>query len=202
MSWSLSGGSLLAVTGPSGIGKSSLIECLQSRLEPTSGSFSIGGTSANDIGVIYQNLRLTGELSVLKNVLCGKLGDHAWWQTLAGFSDEDERAAFAIITELGLKDLVHKPVKHISGGEKQRTAIARVLLHDPAIILADEPTSNLDQALAEQVMQRLKDLTGRGNKIVIAVLHDRELVERFADLELHFSGEGDGWELREVSAQR
>lgn len=199
MSWNLPAGSLLAITGPSGIGKTSLLTCLQGELEPTNGGFNFGRKVPPTIGIIFQHLRLTEELSVLTNVLCGKLGEYQWWQTLLGFSDEDKDKAFKIITELGLKDLVHKPVKQISGGEKQRTAVARALLQKPDIVLADEPTSNLDPALANVVMSALKRVCREEGKTVIAVLHDHNLVEEFADHELTLHTEGNGWSFREVN---
>lgn len=198
MSWKLPPGSFLAVTGPSGIGKTSLLTCLRGELEPTTGSVSFGDIAHPTIGVIFQHLQLTEELSVLTNVLCGKLGLYHWWQTLLGFPDDDKQKAFKIISDLGLKDLVHKPVKHISGGEKQRTAVARALLQDPDLVLADEPTSNLDPALADAVMTALKSSCKTNGRSVIAVLHDRGLVDKFADFELALTTQGIGWSFQEV----
>lgn len=199
MSWKLPPGSLLAITGPSGIGKTSLLTSLRGELEPTTGNFSLGNSERPTIGVIFQHLQLTEELSVLTNVLCGKLGVYHWWQTLFGFPDDDKQKAFEIISGLGLKDLVHKPVKHISGGEKQRTAVARVLLQYPDLILADEPTSNLDPGLADAVMTALKHTCNSNGRSVIAVLHDRSLVDKFADFELALTVEGNGWSFQEVT---
>lgn len=199
MTWAVSAGRFLAVTGASGSGKSSLLACLRGQIEPTDGLVQVTPDSPNDIGTIFQHLRLTGELSVLTNVLCGSLGATPWWKTLVSFGSDQRQRAFGLIAELGLSPLVHKPVRSISGGEQQRTAIARVLLQDPPVILADEPTSNLDLKLAEQILNRLRSLCIERGKTVIAVLHDRDLVERFADLELAINGDFEnGWSLRTI----
>jgi phosphonate transport system ATP-binding protein len=168
-------------------------------LPADTGSVSLGTGDASKIGVVFQHLRLTGNLSVLTNVLCGGLGACRWWQTLFGFSTEEKLRAYEIITELGLAPLTYRPVRSISGGEKQRTAIARVLFQGPDIILADEPTSSLDPQLAVQVMERLRSLCRKEGRSVIAVLHERGLVERFADIELALGcSDGKGWKLREI----
>lgn len=199
MSWSLAAGRFLAVTGPSGSGKTSLLACLRSSLIPSAGKVTFGIGDPRLIGTIFQHLRLTGELSVLTNVLCGCLGDHPWWKTLFSFGPDNKQRAYKIISELGLADLARKPVRRISGGEQQRTAIARVLLQDPTIILADEPTSNLDLGLAEQVLARFRVLCTQRGRTVISVLHDRDLVERFADLELKIDPDYDnGWMIRTI----
>ncbi len=200
MTWTVPAGSFLAVTGPSGAGKSSLLACLRGSLVPSSGTFSFSIGDPRLVGTIFQHLRLTNELSVLTNVLCGCLGDQPWWKTLFSFGTDNAQRAYKIISELGLAELAHKPVRRISGGEQQRTAIARVLLQDPEIIFADEPTSNLDQRLAEQVLARFRDLCTRRGRTVISVLHDRDLVERFADFELKIGPDYDNsWMLRTIS---
>jgi ABC-type phosphate/phosphonate transport system ATPase subunit len=112
---------------------------------------------------------------------------------MLGFGAEDKRSAFLILRDLGLGSLVHKPVKNISGGEQQRTAIARVLYQSPEIILADEPTSNLDRALAIKVLSRFRSVCAETGCSVVSVLHDRELVECYADYQLTI---GDDTELR------
>ncbi|MDM7921033.1 MAG: ATP-binding cassette domain-containing protein [Pyrinomonadaceae bacterium] len=201
MTWSLPRGSFLAVTGPSGAGKSSLLACLNGNVPAAAGSVNLGGLGGTAVGTVFQHLRLTNELSVLTNVLCGRLGQYRWWQTLAGFGREDREAAFEILGELGLGGLVHKPVRDISGGEQQRTAIARVLFQSPTLILADEPTSNLDHALADQVLIRFRSLCKEQGCTVISVLHDRDLVERYADVELKIGEPVEkGWSMREVNA--
>lgn len=199
MSWSLMAGRFFAVTGPSGSGKSSLLACLRGQISALEGVIDFADRSPYSIGTVFQHLRLTNELSVLTNVLCGSLGRRPWWKTLFSFGGDNGSRAQDLISELGLASLAHKPVRSISGGEQQRTAIARVLMQDPPVILADEPTSNLDHALAEQVLARFRSLCSENGKAVIAVLHDRDLVEKYADEELSIgSGFSKGWSLRRI----
>lgn len=200
MSWRLTAGRFLAVTGPSGSGKSSLLACLRGQIGPAAGAVSFADGDPRTIGTVFQHLRLTGELSVLTNVLCGCLGANPWWKTLFAFDSDEKRRAFNLISELGLGPLVHKAVRNISGGEQQRTAIARVLMQDPAVILADEPTSNLDLKLSHQVLARFRSLSAERGRAVIAVLHDRDLVEQYADLELKIGRDFEnGWMLRTIT---
>jgi phosphonate transport system ATP-binding protein len=193
MSWQLPFGSFLAVTGPSGAGKSSLLSCLAGELGPSSGSVNI---EAENIGCIFQDFRLSTNLSVLKNVLCGSLGRHSWWETLLKFDDTEREDAFEIASSLGLARLVHKPAATVSGGEQQRTAVARALLQRPDVILADEPTSQLDTETARLVLKKLRDEAKNGNTVIV-VLHDSRLVEEFAEYELVVdSALARGWEFR------
>ncbi|NJM51991.1 MAG: ATP-binding cassette domain-containing protein [Blastocatellia bacterium] len=196
MTWQLPRGKFLAVTGASGAGKSSLLACLSGIIKPSEGKFDIAVNDEKSIGFVFQNFRLTSELSVLNNVLCGKLGDYAWWQTLFSFPSDEKQTAFRILQELGLQTLVHKKVKQISGGEQQRTAVARALMQNPEIILADEPTSNLDKPLANRVLSLLRRKCQTENCTVITVLHDAESVTKFADYELKIGAEYEiGWRL-------
>lgn len=198
MSWELPRGRFMVVTGPSGAGKTSLLACLRGSLTADKGKVSLDHGLPLKVGVVFQHLRLTGNLSVLANVLCGRLGFHRWWETLFGFSAQERLKAYEIISELGLAPLVHRPVRSISGGERQRTAIARVLFQDPDIILADEPTSSLDPQLTQQVMERFKSLCRNEGRSVIAVLHERGLMEKFADIELELGSGDSGWNLRRI----
>ncbi len=199
MSWQLPQGKFLAVTGASGAGKSSLLACLGGIVAPAAGEFKLTADDLKSIGFVFQNFRLTANLSVLINVLCGKLGAYNWWQTLFSFSENDRQAAFAVLRELGLEKLVHRQLRKVSGGEQQRTAVARVLLQNPPIILADEPTSNLDAALADKVLTILRRGCAKQNQTIVCVLHDARLVEKFADYELQISAEHkDGWSFRQI----
>jgi phosphonate transport system ATP-binding protein len=200
MTWQLPRGSFLAITGASGAGKSSLLACLGGFILPNGGEFKLGAADSTSIGFVFQNFRLTGNLSVLKNVLCGKLGAYNWWQTLFSFSESDKLKAFQILRELGLENLIYRQVRKISGGEQQRTAIARLLMQNAEIILADEPTSNLDAALAKRVLTILRRLCSDENRTVIAVLHDSRMVEDYADYELKIDADYEnGWIIRAVT---
>jgi phosphonate transport system ATP-binding protein len=199
MSWTLPKGKLLAVTGPSGVGKSSLLACLGGRLEPAEGGFKLSADEPGAVGVIFQNLRLSRNLPVLTNVLCGRLGSQPWWRTLFSFPQEEKRWAYDIMCELGIGELANKPVRRISGGEQQRTAIARVLFQAPDIILADEPTSNLDAELSVKVLEIFREQCDVQGRSAICVLHDEDLVQRFADWELSMDQRHlRGWVLRQL----
>lgn len=198
MTWSLAAGEFMAVTGRSGAGKSSLLAAIAGTFAPKAGSVNIASAST---GVIFQDLRLTRELSVLTNVLCGGLGRYQWWRSLLGFAAVDRANAYNILQTLEIDHLCHKPVRNISGGEQQRTAIARVLFQQPDIILADEPTSNLDMALSEQVLATIRNECRTSNRSAICILHDTEFVDRFADVELRLGDDLEtGWELRRIDA--
>ncbi len=199
MSWELPDGKFLAVTGPSGIGKSSLLACLGGRLRQHHGTFRLSTADPRQVGVIFQNLRLSRNLSVLINVLCGQLGSQPWWRTLFSFPAAERQRAFEIMCELGIGELANKPVRKISGGEQQRTAIARVLYQSPSIIFADEPTSNLDAGLSAKMLGILRNQCDTEGKTAVCVLHDAELVEEFADVELRLDSRVEhGWSLRKI----
>jgi phosphonate transport system ATP-binding protein len=203
MTWQLPRGNFLAITGESGAGKSSLLACLSGIIPPSDGEFKLAATDSKSVGFVFQNFRLTGNLSVLKNVLCGKLSAYNWWQTLFSFSEKDQQRAFEILNELSLAHLVHRQARKISGGEQQRTAIARALMQDAEIILADEPTSNLDAKLAKRVLSILRRLCKEQNRTVIAVLHDARRVEEFADYELKIDADYEnGWSFRQLPRLR
>lgn len=199
MTWQLPKGTFLAVTGASGAGKSSFLACLSGLINPKDGTFKLSTTDEKSIGFVFQNFRLSTNLSVLKNVLCGKLGEFNWWQTLFSFPKSEHQKAFQILQELGLENLVYRQVRKISGGEQQRTAVARALLQNPEIILADEPTSNLDAVLAKQVLSILRRKCEKENCTVVAVLHDPRMVAEFADYELKIGDEYEnGWDFRRL----
>lgn len=201
MTWELGAGQFLAVTGPSGAGKSSLLACLAGSLPPASGSVLKPASPRGSVGIVFQHLRLSAELSVLTNVLCGRLGRYPWWRTLIPFGRTDREEAFSIAAELGLAALANKPVKNISGGEQQRTALARTLFQQPELVLADEPTSDLDSGLAELALAKLRSLANDHGRTVICVMHDARLIERFADRELTIGEMGaNGWTIRKTGA--
>jgi phosphonate transport system ATP-binding protein len=220
-------GSFVAVVGPSGAGKSSFLAALAGLLIPQSGevrycetgfSPSPGGLksasrakarvtdSANgrkpgeiqqQIGFVFQDAMLVRNASLLTNVLTGRLGRYPWWQTIAGFGRQDRAAAYSVLCGLGLGELAHRLARDVSGGEQQRTAVARALFQEPQIILADEPVSSLDNDLAIRVLDLLHEETRSRNRTVFCVLHDTVLVERFADLAIAFDGASPGnWRLR------
>jgi len=190
VSCSLAPGQAAAITGPSGSGKSSLLYILGALEPPSSGSvvlngrdpFSLTGAQLatfrnQEIGFVFQDHCLLPQLSVLENVLVPTLVAGR-----AGKAEEANVAARArdLIAQVGLGErLDHRPGE-LSGGEKQRVAIARSLIHQPRLLLCDEPTGNLDHASAATVASLLLDLHQRLQNILIVVTHSAALGERFS----------------------
>ena len=203
-------GSLVAVLGPSGVGKSSLLSCLSGSEAQTEGKVEFEVNSdivrtpeniSPELGIIFQSLRLTEHVTVLENVLYGKIAKYGIKESIFGFPAEDRESAYQILKDLGISHLAHKWTSQTSGGEKQRTAIARTLFQNPKIILADEPVSNLDTYYSGRVMGLLRNLASRDGKIILTALHDPQLISRFADFALSLNPERpEGWNLRAINS--
>ncbi len=172
-------GKIYSIVGPSGSGKSTLLNILALIDKPTSGKVMIDNEMidfnkkdnndqkrANQIGIIYQNYNLLPDFTALENV------------SLAGLASgknkiKSESESIKIITHLGLSKRLHHYPSELSGGENQRVAIARALINQPKIILADEPTGNLDHSAAKNVFKILANLK-KSNRIIIFATHNRE----------------------------
>jgi lipoprotein-releasing system ATP-binding protein len=188
VSLTLQRGDAVAIMGPSGSGKSTLLYIMGALEPPTSGSitldgedpFSLGeraqaGFRNRHIGFVFQDHSLLPQCSVLENVLAPTLAAPAN-EPAAG---DDERRARQMLEQVGLKDrLDHRPGE-LSGGEKQRAAVARALIRDPVLLLCDEPTGNLDRASADAVAELLLDLHARRRTILVVVTHSAALAARF-----------------------
>lgn len=193
LGFSVPRGAFLAVVGPSGAGKSSLLACLAGRLRPASGEIGYSGVGGalrspavlrGRIGLVFQDHRLVPTASLLDNVLCGRLARRPWWATVPGLPRAGRGEAMALLAALGLESLSSTWAVQASGGEQQRTALARALFLEPEVLLADEPVSALDPEWAEQALGVLRREARRLRTTVVSVLHDPHLVERFADLRL------------------
>ncbi len=170
-------GETVAITGPSGSGKSTLLNILGTLEKPTGGSVTIDGIDAstlgddalsalraNRIGFVFQQFHLLRHLSVLENVATGLLYRGA-------AAKERRSAARDALERVGLVERAdHRPAQ-LSGGEQQRAAIARAIVGSPAIVLADEPTGNLDSASGESVIELLRGLAGPHTTVVV-ITHD------------------------------
>ena len=187
ISFSLSAGNSLAILGPSGTGKSTLLHLLGTLDRPDSGSIQIDGVDPFDldelalskfrnakIGFIFQDHHLLPHLNVIENVLVPSLAQ-------GKPSRERMDRAEALLESVGLENrLTHLP-KALSGGERERVAIARALVMDPTLILADEPTGNLDRKTADQVTELLTSLPQDHGAILVAVTHSQALADALQD---------------------
>ena len=182
-------GEILMLVGPSGCGKTTLLSAIAGTLRVESGEIEVFGHSlhrmaggaltrfrAGHIGFIFQQFNLIPSLTVGQNV--------TFQARLAG--REDETRTRDLIRTLGLEPQVHKYPEELSGGQQQRVAIARAILPAPRLVLADEPTGNLDEATAETVFQTLLDLVGSSGAGLLLVTHSERLAAR-ADRRLHLS---------------
>lgn len=184
-------GEFVAITGPSGSGKSSLMYLLGLLDSPTRGDIVVDGHSTarmdedtkaqlrlETLGFVFQFHFLLAEFSALENVTLPM-------RALGKLSDEAMRArAMSLLTRLGLAEHSHKRPDQMSGGQRQRVAIARALANDPKVILADEPTGNLDTHSTEQVFEIIRELVGERGRSVVIVTHDPNLARR-ASRRLH-----------------
>jgi putative ABC transport system ATP-binding protein len=176
-------GEFVSIVGPSGSGKSTLLNMIGALDRPTSGRVFINGVdvfSLSDselatmrnhlIGFIFQSYNLINRTTVLKNVeLPGVLSDMP--------GSERERRAMKILDVLGISDKARYKPASLSGGQQQRVAIARALMNDPAMILADEPTGNLDTKTGQEVFDLLKMLSSKFRRTIVMVTHNPELAE-------------------------
>ena len=182
-------GERVFVLGKSGSGKTTLSNILKGRIATTQGQTSMFGreyTSSESglhkyVAMIDQEFNLIPKMSVIHNVLTGALGRISHWRSLFGLYPTSEWAkAESILEEVELQGLGERRVDTLSGGQKQRVAIARALMQESAILLADEPISNLDPELAEDALELLVACTSRRNETLIVNLHQPRLARKFA----------------------
>ena len=192
VSLSVSPGEIVLIMGPSGSGKTTLLSMLGALLKPSEGTIQLNGTVISALaesrlpeirlrqfGFIFQDFNLLSALTTLENV--------AIVAELAGSrSSTARRKATDLLRELGLGERLNFLPEKLSGGEKQRVAIARALVNDPALILADEPTANLDSKIGQEIMRLLRRIAKEQRRSVIIVSHDqriRDIADRVLWLE-------------------
>lgn len=184
-------GEVLVILGPSGAGKSTLLRTINGLEWPTTGRVTVDSLPVTPrnlrrvrtrVGMVFQQFNLVWRLSAMANVLCGRLAHRAPWQSLVYlFNAEDRRLAAEALQRVGLADRAWDRVDRLSGGQQQRIGIARALVQQPRVILADEPVASLDPATADAVLSLLVEL-GRASRIAVVInLHQVEAARRFAD---------------------
>lgn len=175
-------GEFVFIMGSSGSGKSTLIKMLLKELEPTSGEITINGQKLSkisrkkipnfrrNIGVVFQNFRLLPDRNVYENVAFAL-------KVVEAPNKEIKKKVPMVLSMVGLAAKYKSLPRQLSGGEQQRVAIARALVGEPRILLADEPTGNLDSANAWEIMHLLEEINGRGTTVVV-VTHNSEIVDK------------------------
>jgi len=175
-------GEFVFLTGPSGAGKSTLLRLLLRQELPTDGRLVVNGRTLTKmtpsevqdyrrtVGFVFQDFKLIKPKTVFENITFVP-------RVLGQPVDQQRKKAFQVLKWVGLQHRINAYPIELSGGEQQRVAIARALINDPALILADEPTGNLDPELALEVMNLFREINAKGTTVLVAT-HDRELIRR------------------------
>jgi cell division transport system ATP-binding protein len=175
-------GEFCFLTGPSGAGKTTFLKLVFREELPSQGQILVGGRNITaiparqipelrrSIGVVFQDFKLLKRKTILENV--------AFVLRILGVpAKEQKRRAFAALKSVGLHHKMHVYPLQLSGGEQQRVAIARALINEPILLLADEPTGNLDPDMAQEIMSLFQEVNSRGTTVLVAT-HDREMIQR------------------------
>jgi len=193
VSFEVADGEFLAVIGLSGAGKSTLLRCINRLIEPTSGRITWNGIDLTalsqaemrkvrrQMGMVFQQFNLVKRSSVMTNVLSGRLGYVSPYQSLFNyFSADDHARALKNLERLGLRDKAYVRADSLSGGQQQRVGIARALMQEPKLILADEPVASLDPVLSHSILKYLEQMNKEDGITVLCSLHFLDLVHRYS----------------------
>jgi phosphonate transport system ATP-binding protein len=185
-------GEFIVLIGLSGSGKSTLLRCVNRLVDPTSGTVTFDGVDVTRssgaalrrirrrIGMIFQQFNLVRRSSVFSNVLAGRLGYRSTWRTILGRpTREDVALAFENLGRVGIADRAFSRADALSGGQQQRVGIARALMQEPELMLADEPVASLDPATSHSVMKYLEEINKKDGITVICSLHFLSLARRY-----------------------
>jgi len=192
VSFTVQDGEFLILIGLSGSGKSTLLRCINRLVEPTEGQIILNGddvTAASprelrrirrNIGMIFQQFNLVRRSSVITNALAGRLGYVSSGASLFGqFSRDDRERAIASLERVGIREKAYNRADSLSGGQQQRVGIARALMQNPKLMLADEPVASLDPATSHSVLKYLEQLNQQDSITVICALHFLSLARRY-----------------------
>ena len=220
LSFTVEEGEFLVVIGLSGSGKSTLLRCINRLIEPTSGRIIWNGvdvTAASqaelrmirrEIGMIFQHFNLVKRSTVMTNILSGRLGyTPPSWSLINRFRKEDRQRALQALERVGIPDKGQNRADELSGGQQQRVGIARAMMQEPKIILADEPVASLDPVLANSILGYLERINQEEGITVICSLHFLDLVQRYATKVIglragQLAFEGDSEDIRNMSDER
>lgn len=192
LSFNINDGELVALIGPSGAGKTTLLNLLSNIETANSGDIFIEGTNiknyksnklyAKKVGMVRQQFDLIDELRVINNVLAGRLNQ---WSTLKSLLSliipQEKKLAIKALKRVGIEEKLHDKTSNLSGGQQQRVALARLLMQNPDIILADEPVSSLDPTRAEDILKLLICLAKEENKTLITSIHSINYAKKYFD---------------------
>jgi phosphonate transport system ATP-binding protein len=193
VSFTVDDGDFLVIIGLSGSGKSTLLRCINRLIEPTEGRIMWDGKDIctakpaelrlfrRQMGMIFQHFNLVKRSSVITNVLSGRLGYVSPGSSLLHrFPLSDRKKAYAALEKVGIADQARKRADELSGGQQQRVGIARALMQDPRLVLADEPVASLDPVLAHTILGYLEQMNQESGITVLCSLHYLDLVQRYS----------------------
>ncbi len=193
VSFEVEDGEFLAVIGLSGSGKSTLLRCINRLIEPTEGRITWNGVDITEasqedlrrirrrIGMVFQHFNLVSRSKVTTNVLSGRLGyTNPAYSLINRFAKDDHARGQAQLERVGLTDRDDHRADALSGGQQQRVGIARAMIQEPEMILADEPVASLDPVLAHSIMQYLEQINQEDKVTILCSLHFLDLVEKYS----------------------
>lgn len=198
ISFNVEKGQFAVILGPSGAGKTTLLRMINGLVTPTKGRVTVGGINVIEknyrkvrtrVGMVFQHFNLVGNLSVMKNVLSGSLGTHQkLWSNIFLFPKSYRLRALDLLDRVGLLDKAYNRADELSGGEQQRVGIARAMMQEPKVILADEPVASIDPANSINILSLLKSLCKENQVTVLCSLHQVDFALQFSDRVVGFSG--------------